>query len=394
MDEFLLLTPGPVHIPPEVVAAGSQPMTHHNAPQFQAIFKPLLKNLKLIFGNDGPILIQNSSARGAMEASLTNLFSLGDAVAIIVNGRFGLRFADIARDMGLVVHGVCPTPGHTAKEEAIADTLARNPEIRGLIGCMCETDTGVINDVAMIGRLGARFGILTVVDAVSSAAGMPIRMKEQNIDVCFSGIQKCFMCPPGLAIVATNEKAWEAIHASKHYRHYFNWVKMRKFIEHANAEMMGTPPESLIRSLARAVELMLQEGLENVYARHTLMANAFRAFADVLGCEQAAYDPGYRSDTVTAMILPNGMSASEVVKRALKNDNVLLSTGKDALKERAIRMAHMGPVYPHMMMRGVRALARALTEFGMDAKRVQAALDACALALEHGAVKKAAAIGR
>ena len=158
-----------------------------------AVFKPLLKNLRPIFGNDGPILIQNSSARGAMEASLTNLFSPGDAVALIVNGRFGLRFADIARDMGLVVHPVCPELGRTANEDAIADTLTRHPEIRGLIGCMCETDTGVINDIDVVGRLGQRFGVITVIDAVSAAAGMPIRMKEQNIDVCFTGIQKCFM---------------------------------------------------------------------------------------------------------------------------------------------------------------------------------------------------------
>ena len=377
----LLLKPGPVHVPREVLEAGAAPMTHHTAPQFQAIFKPLLKNLRPFFGTDGPILIQNSSGRGAMEASLTNLFGPGDAVAVMVNGRFGLRFAGIAKDLGLVVHPVSPEWGHTASEEAIAETLTRNPGIKGLIGSMCETGTGVVNDLDMIGRMGKRFGVITVIDAVSAAAGMPIRMKEQNIDVCFSGIQKCFMCPPGLALIAINERAWGAVCASKHYRHYFNWVKMREWIEKAKPRMMGTPPESLIRSLACAVSMMHAEGLDNVYARHALMADAFRAFARGAGCELAAKDPNYRSHTVSTMKLPAGINAGNVTKRMLENDNVALATGQDTLKEIAVRMGHMGPVQPDMLLRGVTSLARAMTELGMNRKLTQAGVDACAGAL-------------
>ena len=392
----LLLKPGPVHVPREVLEAGAAPMTHHTAPAFQAIFKPLLKNLRPFFGNDGPILIQSSSARGAMEASLTNLFNPGDAVAVMVNGRFGLRFAGIAQDMGLVAHPVSPEWRHTASEDAIVDTLTRHPGIKGLIGSMCETGTGVINDLDMVGRMGKRFGVITVIDAVSAAAGMPIRMQEQHIDVCFSGIQKCFMCPPGLALVAINERVWDTICASRHYRHYFNWVKMREWIEKPKPQMMGTPPESLIRSLACAVSMMHAEGLDNVYARHVLLADAFRAFVHAAGCELAAKDAQYRSNTVSNMELPAGIKAGDVTKRMLENDNVALATGQDSLKDTSVRMGHMGPVQPDMLLRGVRSLARSLTELGMDGKLAQSGVAACAgeLARETRAAKMPARAGK
>ena len=374
----LLLTPGPVQVPREVLEAGAAPMTRHTAPAFQAVFKPLLEGLRPIFGNDGPILIQNSSGRGAMEASLTNLFSPGDAVAILVNGRFGVRFASIARDMGLVVHPVSPEWGRTASESAIAETLARHPEIKGLVGTMCETGQGVMNDVDMVGRMGARFGVITVIDAVSAAAGMPIRMTAQNIDVCFSGIQKCFMCPPGLAIVATSERVWKAVHASRHYRHYFNWVKIREWIEAPKARMMGTPPESLLRSLACAVAMMHREGLANVYARHALLARACHAFVFAAGCDLAAKDPAYRSSTISALELPAGIHAADIVKRVQEDDNVALATGQDGQKDTVIRIGHMGAVQPAMLLRGVQALARALAASGMESKLAQSGVDACA----------------
>ena len=390
MNEPLLLTPGPVQVPREVLEAGAAPMTHHNAPEFQAVFKPLLQGLRPLFGNDGPILVQNCSGRGAMEASLTNLFNPGDAVAMLVNGRFGLRFANIARDMGLVVHAVGPEWGYAVKESVIAETLTQHPEIKGLIGSMCETGTGVMNDLDVIGRLGQRFGVITVVDGVSAVAGMPVDMARRNIDVCFSGIQKCFMCPPGLALIATNNRVWDAIRACKHYRHYFNWVKMRLWIEEPKARMMGTPPESLIRSLARAVAMMHEEGLPNVYARHALMAEAFHAFVHAVGCELVAKEPQYRSHTVSAMLLPPGIMTADVVQRVLKNDNVRIAGGQDSLKETAIRIGHMGPVRPDMLMRGVTALARALSELGMDANTAQAGVDACARVLARSERKAAA----
>lgn len=385
MSVPLLLKPGPVHVPKEVLEAGAAPITHHNAAEFQAVFKPLLKNLRPFFGNDGPLLIQNSSGRGAMEASLTNLFNPGDAVAVMVNGRFGLRFAGIAKDMGLVVHEVSPEWGRTAREDEIVETLTKHPEVKGLIGSMCETGTGVLNDIDMVGRMGKKFGVITVIDAVSTAAGMPIRMKEQNIDVCFSGIQKCFMSPPGLALVAINERVWDTIVGAKHYRHYFNWVKIRQWIEEPKPRMMGTPPESLIRSLAHAVTMMHEEGLDNVYARHALLADGFRAFADAIGCELVAKEPNYRSNTVSAMELPAGINAGDLTKRVLENDNVAIATAQDSLKDKAIRMGHMGPVQPDMLLRGVKAIARALGELGMDAKLAQAGVDACAKTLERSA---------
>jgi len=377
----LLLRPGPVQVPQRILEAGSTPLTHHGAPEFQVIFKRLLQKLRPIFGNDGAILMQNSSGRGAMEAAITNLFGPGDSVAVIVNGRFGLRFASVAQDMGLVVHRVSPDRGRTASESEIAEALTRHPETRGLIGALCETASGIINDLDMIGRLGRRFGVITVIDAVSAAAGMPIDMKQQNIDVCFSGIQKCFMCPAGLAIIATNERVWDDIRLGKHYRHYFNWIKMRELIEAPNAKMMGTLPESLMRCLACAVDMMHEEGLPNVYARHALLAEAFRAFVDAVGCELVAKDPRYFSPTVSAMRLPPGIHSKDVVKLSMANDSVAFSAGLDEFKDSAIRMGHMGPVQPDMLLRGVESLARSMTELGWDPKLGKAGVEACAQAL-------------
>jgi len=154
--------------------------------------------------------------------------------------------------------------------------------------------------------------------------------------------------------------------------------------------MMGTPPESLIRSLACAVAMMHEEGLENVYARHALLAGAFHAFVHAVGCELVAQEPQYRSHTVSAMLLPAGVNAGEVVKRALQNDNVRLAAGQDTLKETAIRIGHMGPVQPAMLLRGVTALARALKELGVDARLAQGGVEACTLVLARGERKAAA----
>lgn len=380
--ELLLLTPGPVQVPVEVLAAGAHPMTHHNAPEMQVLIDEVLQGLRPVFGNDGPILIQNSSGRGAMEASLTNLFNPGDAVAVIINGRFGTRFANIARDMGLVVHPVCPEWGRTASETEVAEVLGRHREIKGLIGAMCETGHGTLNDPAMIGAMGARFGVITVIDAVSTAAGMPIRMQEHKIDVCFSGIQKCLMCPPGLAIIATSRSTWDAIVKCRHYRHYFNWVKMRDWIEAPRKEMMGTPPESLLRSLARALSLIHREGLSSVYARHARLKTATCAFASEVGCELLAKDPEFRSNTISGLALPPGIAAPEVVRRVFANDNVLLAAGQDRFKDSAIRIGHMGPVKPDMLLRGVQALARAMTELGLDRRLAKRGVEACAMSLD------------
>jgi len=378
MTVRLLLRPGPVQVPQRILEAGATPPTHHSAPEFQVIFKRLLQQLRPIFGNDGAMLIQNSSGRGAMEAAITNLFSPGDAVAVIANGRFGLRFASVAQDMGIVVHRVSLDRERTASEGEIAEVLAQHPEIKGLIGSLCETATGIINDLDMIGRMGSRFGVITVVDAVSAAGGMPIRMKDHNIDVCFSGIQKCFMCPAGLAIVATNERVWDAIRDSKHYRHYWNWMTMRELIEGSSAKMKGTVPEALVRCLACAVDMMHEEGLEHVYARHALLAEGFRAFVHATGCELVASERRYLSNTVSAMRLPPGMSSKDVVRLAMANDSVALSAGLDEFKDTTVRMGHMGPVQPDMLLRGVRSLARAMSELGLDAKRGQSGVDACA----------------
>jgi aspartate aminotransferase-like enzyme len=382
-EETLLLTPGPVQVPRAVLEAGAAPMTHHNAPEFQALLKPLLTDLRPFFGNDGPLLIQNSSGRGAMEASLTNLFNPGDAVAVMVNGRFGLRFAAIAKDMGLVVHPVSPEWGRTASESLIVDTLSRHGEIKGLIGCLCETGTGVMNDLEMVGRIGTHFGVITVMDAVSAAAGMHIDMREQNIDVCFSGIQKCFMCPPGLALIAINERVWKTIVDCKHYRHYFNWVKMRDWIEAPKARMMGTPPESLIRSLACAVSMMHAEGLTRVYSRHALLGDAFRAFVHGAGCALAAKEPKHYSNTVSAMELPAAIRAADVVRKVRENDNILIASGQDSLKETAIRVGHMGPVQTEMLERGMHAISRALGQLGMQAKRLENGVEACVRVLRQ-----------
>lgn len=385
MTTPLLLKPGPVAVPREVLEAGAAPMLHHNAPEFQVLFKQLMRDLRPFFGNDGALLVQNSSARGAMEGSLTNLFGPGEAIAMLVNGRFGLRFADIARDLGLVVHPVSTEWTRSASEAELVETLKRHPEIRGIVGSMCETGTGVMNDLDMIGRVGREFGVITVVDAVSAAAGMPINMREQHIDVCFSGIQKCFMSPPGLALIALSERVWPAVLASRHYRHYFNWIMMRQWIEQPKIRMMGTPPESLLRSLAKAVELMHAEGLPRVYERHALLARAFGAFVEACGCRLFAENPRDRSHTVSAMVLPAGMKPADVVKRALVNDNVAIATGQNHLKETVVRMGHMGPVTPAMLLTGVKALARAMTEMGHDPKLGAAGVDACATVLAAGA---------
>jgi len=210
MKKYHLLAPGPTPIPPEVLQAIAQPILHHRTPQFEALFGRVRTGLAKLIETRGEVIILAASGTGALEAAVVNLCSPGDEILVVLCGKFGERWADIGRAFGLTVHALEAPYGDTVSPERVAAALAAHPRARALFVTQSETSTGVLEDVEAYAALTRGTDTLCVVDTVSSLGVVPCPMDAWGIDVVVAGSQKGLMCPPGLAFVALNDRAWEA----------------------------------------------------------------------------------------------------------------------------------------------------------------------------------------
>lgn len=360
MRKNYLLTPGPTPLPPEVCEALSRPIIHHRTPQFQAILKEVSEGLKYVFQTKNDVFILASSGTGAMEAAVCNLFSLGDTALTIQGGKFGERWTEICQSYGINTEIIDVEWRKAADPKEIEKKLKANFKIKAVFTTLCETSTGVANDIEAIGRVIKDTNAVLVVDAISGLGAIDLKMDDWFCDVVVSGSQKGLMLPPGLGFISVSPKAWKLIESSKCPKYYFDLKVAKKALDQTDTPF--TPAIGLIIALNESLKMMRKDGLENIFIRHKKMADATRAAIKALGLELFA--PGAASDVVTAVKVPLGIDGEKLVKTMRDIYGVTIAGGQAELKGKVFRIAHMGYIEEFDIIVGISCLEKVLHQMG------------------------------
>jgi aspartate aminotransferase-like enzyme len=361
MKKYYLLAPGPTPIPPEVLQALSRPILHHRTPEFETLFARVRAALAELCETRSGVLILAASGTGAMEAAVVNLLSTGDEAIVARCGKFGERWAEICAAFGVRVHALEAPYGETVSPDRVAAALAAHPGARALFATQSETSTGVLEDIEAYGALTRRTDTLLVVDTVSSFGAVPCPMDAWGVDVVVSGSQKGLMCPPGLAFIALNDRAWRAAERATLPKFYWDLRTERTWQQKRQAQY--TPAVSLLMGLDVAIGLLKTEGLPQVYRRHQRLAAATRAGAEALGL--TLFTRATPSPAVTAIVAPPGVDGEAVVRAYGEEHNITIAGGQGAMKGKIFRLAHLGYVGEYDIIVGLAALERVLTRLGV-----------------------------
>jgi aspartate aminotransferase-like enzyme len=357
-----LIAPGPTPVPSRVLLAMAQPILHHRTPQFSKIFSDAKLALKKVFQTEQDVLMLAASGTGAMEGSVTNLFSPGDEVLVINGGKFGERWTKIAKAYGLNATELKVEWGRSAKVEDVRRILDERPAIRGVLVQASETSTGALHPTEELARLTRHRDTLLVVDGITAVGVLDVPMDRWGLDVLITGSQKALMLPPGLAFVAMSERAWKRSKEAKLPRFYFDFARERDNL--ANDTTAWTPAISLITGLRESLAMILEEGLPQVFARHARMAAASRAAATALGMKLVA--PDAPSPALTAMYVPPGVDGGKLVSYLRDRMGVTFMGGQDQLKGKIVRIGHLGHTGAFDIITAIGALEMALRHFGHD----------------------------
>jgi aspartate aminotransferase-like enzyme len=335
-------------------------MINHRGPEFAAIITRVTSQLQHFFQTAQPVLGFPSSGSGAMEAAIVNSFSPGDAVLAVTCGAFGNRLARIAETFGLRVTRHDVEWGRGADATAVAEAVAAIPDVRGVLLTQNETSTGVTNDIETLAHAirAQASDALIVVDAVSSLGCVDLRMDEWDLDVVFTGSQKGWMVPPGLAMVGVSERAWSATERATLPRFYWDFRMARKSLE--KGQTPYTPPISIYYGLDVSLPMMRTEGREAIFARHAAAGALVRARAQTMGLELFA-DPAVASNTVTAIRVPAGVDAKALTKALREVEGVVIAGGQEHLDGKILRIGHLGYFTPADLTACMDALERRLT---------------------------------
>jgi alanine-glyoxylate transaminase/serine-glyoxylate transaminase/serine-pyruvate transaminase len=374
----LLQLPGPTNVPDAVLRAISEPTLDHRGATFEGIARSVLADVRPVFGTTGPVAIFTSAGTGGWEAALVNTLCAGDRVLTCETGFFAASWTRLARSFGLEVD-VIPTDWRSpvdpdAIEAALRDDTART--IKAVLVVHNETSTGTTSDIAAIRRAidAADHPALLFVDTVSSLGAVAVEHDQWRVDVTVSASQKGLMLPPGLSLLAVSERARAARLTATLPRSYWDWDPM--IAAATTGSFPYTPASNMIVGLRTALDLLAAEGLDNVFARHRRLADAVRAAVEHWGLELLCREPWARSNSVTAVQLPDDV-ADSVVRAALLDDfGVTIGGGLGALKDRCLRIGHLGDVDDLMIISTLAALEMELPRLGIaiEPGGVQAAM--------------------
>lgn len=365
MPSYLLL-PGPTPLPDEVLAASARQMVNHRGPEFGQLLAAMLNGLRRVAMTRSTILPFSASGTGGLEAAIVNLCSPDDVVIAVCTGWFGERFAAIAEAFGVTTVRVSVPWGQAVDPEAVRAALRSTPEARAVLVAQSETSTGARNDVAAIAAFVRETPTLMVVDAVSSLGAMELRTDEWGVDVVIAGSQKGLMAPPGLALLAVSDKAWQAVTHSRLPKFYWGFERMRKNLGTSEASTPFTPAISVIYALREGVRRIEAEGVEAVFARHRRIAGAVRAGVRALGLRIVPREVD-AAETVTAVWMPDGVDAKAFLEKLRTEHGVVLAGGMGQFQGRIFRFGHLGWVTDEAVLAGLRALEAVLPRFGVPA---------------------------
>jgi Serine-pyruvate aminotransferase/archaeal aspartate aminotransferase len=392
-----LFIPGPTNIPESVRRAMDVSMEDQRGLDIPAFSIPLYNDVKKIFKSEsGQVFIFPASGTGGWEAAMTNTLSPGDKVLASRLGQFSHLWIDLCQRHKLNVEVIDVDWGEGVPVEQFAARMEadKKHEIKAVLVTQNETATGVTSDVAAVRKAmdAARHPALLYVDGVSSIASIDFRMDEWGVDLAVAGSQKGFMLPTGLAIVCVSQKALEARKMAKCPRCFFDFEDM------INTNKDGfwpyTPAMTLVRGLRESVNLLLAEGLENVFARHHRMAEATRRAVKAWGLKLCAKEPKWYSDTVSGIYVPEGYNGTEVVRAAYKNYNLSLGVGLSKVAGKIFRIGHLGDLNELMLLSAITGAEMAMRDVGIKVtpgSGVAAAQEYLRSTLKANASKSAAA---
>ncbi len=379
-----LQIPGPTNVPDRILRAIDQPVIDHRGPEFAKLAEEVLEGLRPIFKTRSPVVIYPGSGSGAWEASIVNTLSPGDRVLMFETGHFSDLWRKVAESFGVLVEYVAGNWRHGAVPEDIEKRLTEDSDrtLKAVMIVHSETSTGVTSRIPEIRNAidRARHPALLIVDAISSLASIDLRHDEWGIDVTVAGSQKGLMLPPGLSFNAISEKALAANRTAKLPRSYWDW---RPMLESNRAGYFPfTPATNLLLGLREALHMLEEEGLPNVFRRHLRHGEAARAAVSTWGLEILCEHPGEYSNSVTAVLMPEGHNADHLRKVILENFDMSLGAGLSKLAGKVFRIGHLGSFNDLMLAGTLCGVEMGLRLAGVPHKNggVAAALDSLASA--------------
>ncbi len=360
-EKAALRIPGPTPVPPEVTRAMTHSMIGHRSADFSNLLKNVEDKLRPLFGTRGAVAVIAGTGTGGLEAAIANLVLPGDGVLSVTTGNFGDRFAEIAKRTGAELHTLSYEWGTPASPDDVDRFLTENDHVKVVLVTHCETSTGVLNDVKAIAQIVRNHHAYIVVDAVSSLVGAKLPMDEWNIDLVATGSQKALALPPGLALVGIGERALQRIKERPGRSLYFDLARYAKDLNDNTTPW--TPPVSLVYGLLESLNMIEEEGLENVQARHLLLRDMTRAAIRALNLPLLVTDDQYASPTVTTVSTPD--FDADAFRKILKNElHVSVAGGQKQLSGKIFRIGHMGYVDAADMLQCISAIEVALYKMG------------------------------
>jgi aspartate aminotransferase-like enzyme len=311
---------------------------HHRTEDFRNVYKTVISDLKEVMATSYDVVPLVSSGSGAMDASVSNLFSRGDKVIVAQAGKFGERWLDITKAYGLNVVEVKAEYGDVVKPEAVGSALQQNSDAKGVFIQASESSTGAMHDVKSIGQLVARTDAVFIVDAITGLGTMPLDIEGWGLDIVIGGTQKAFMIPPGMAFLSISPKAWEKSKTSDLPKFYFNLKKEAK--NAAAGESSWTPNTSLVLALGSALKYIKSVGMAQLIENAQLLAKATRAASKSLGLE--LFSPGSPGAALTAIKAPAGLDSGKIVKGFKERFGAIIANGQGSMKGQIFRIAHLG----------------------------------------------------
>ncbi len=362
MVKKYLNAPGPTAVPAEILSEMSKPLMHHRTPQFSAIIGENRALLQTVFQTKNPVITISSSGTGAMESSIVNFMSRGDKILVLSAGKFGERFALIGKTYGLEVIELKTEYGRDVSASEVEKNLKANPDIKGVYTEYSETSTAVVFDIKGISEVVKKTDALFVVDGITAIGAMEFQMDDWGVDIALAGSQKSLMIPPGLAFIAISKKAQAKMETSDLPRFYFD-LKAELKAEEKNSTAW-TPAITLVVGLNHALKMIVAEGLEKVWKRHAVVAEAIRRSVQSIGLELFVQKGVRYSNSVTSVKTPASVDGGKIPALMRDKFGVTIAGGQGTMKGHIIRLGHLGYTDKSDVLIELQALEFALKELG------------------------------
>ncbi len=336
-----IMAPGPTEIPPTVLSVASLPIIHHRTSEFRHILGEVCLNSKSIFLTEQPILLLGASGTGGMEACIANLSEPSEKILVISGGVFGERWAQIGEALGRTVIRIETPWGQAVNVESVKTSLDQHKDCVLVCGTLSETSTGVEHPIQELAAIVAKTSALFAVDVVSGLGAAIFKMDAWGVDAAVACSHKGLMVPPGIALIALSEKAQHAVKSKQGHTFYWSFdLALKSLRAEALPDTPWTPNISLIMQLNESLKLMLAEGIENIWERHRLLAEATRRGIQSMGL--TLFAPQSPSQAVTAICCPEGIKSSQIVHKMIDEWGISLVGGQSKLKSQIFRIGHLG----------------------------------------------------